>query len=124
MWRGIGTGGAIDNFNNLPPPLEFPDMGYASMSHNPNVSLSTFAGYSAITGNRVLFRVRVPKGTNAAFISRRYSVESAMADEAEVITARGTRFKYVSTTENMSVGGYSKIDVIDVEIVTNAGGNS
>lgn len=124
MWRGIGTGGAVDNFNNLPPPLEFPDMGYASMSHNPNVSLSTFAGYSGITGNRVLFRVRVPKGTNAAFISRRYTETEAMADEAEVIAARGTRFKYVSTTENMTVGGYSKIDVIDVEIVTNAGGNS
>ena len=124
MWRGIGTGGAVDNFNNIPPPLEFPDMGYASMSHNPNVSLSTFAGYSGITGNRVLFRVRVPKGTNAAFISRRYTETEAMADEAEVIAARGTRFKYVSTTENMTVGGYSKIDVIDVEIVTNAGGNS
>jgi len=102
MWRGISSTGDL---NNIPPPLEFPDMGYASMSHNPNVSLNTFAGRSTITGNKVLFRVRVPAGTKAAFISRRSTVSSAMADEAEVIAARGTRFKYISTTENMEVGG-------------------
>jgi hypothetical protein len=120
MWRGISGSGKL---NDIPPPLEFPDLGFASMSHNPNQSLNTFAGTSAITGNKVLFKVRVPKGTKGAFISRRYSEAEAMKDEAEVIAARGTRFKYISTTENVTIGGYTKIDVIEVEIVQDNGAN-
>jgi len=121
MWRGIGTTGDLDNLNNMPPPSEFIDLGYSSMSHNPNVAQG-FGGRSSITNRKTMFRIRVPAGTKAAYVSRRYSQEESMKDEAEVITMRGTRFKYISTTKNLDVHG-TKIDVIEVEIVDEHGGN-
>ena len=121
MWRGIGTTGDLDNLNNMPPPSEFIDLGYSSMSHNPNVAQG-FGGRSSITNRKTMFRIRVPAGTKAAYVSRRYSQEESMKDEAEVITMRGTRFKYISTTKNLDVHG-TKVDVIEVEIVDEHGGN-
>jgi hypothetical protein len=123
MWRGIGkTGTDPKNFNNMPPPSEFTDMGFSSMSHRPSVS-TTFSGKSVVKGYdmRTLFRVRVPKGTRAAFIGREHTEAEAMKDEAEVITARGTRFKYISTTRDVNFEG-TKYDVIELEIVNEKGG--
>jgi ADP-ribosyltransferase exoenzyme len=121
MWRGVGKhGDDPKNVNNIPPPSEFVDMGFSSLSHNPNVS-KNFSGQSAMTGKTTLFRVRVPKGSKAAFISRRETEAAAMNDEAEVITARGTRFKYISTTRDVQME-YSKVDIIEVEIVAHDGG--
>jgi hypothetical protein len=128
MWRGIGTTGeSIKNMNNIPPPSEFTDLGFASMSHNPLIS-KNFAGTSTVHGKHspktTLFRVRVPKGTKAAFISRRNDEAWAMRDEAEVIAARGTRYKYISTTRNVKVGDWdASVDIIEIEIVTDKGGN-
>jgi hypothetical protein len=120
MWRGVGQDGGL---NDMPPPDGYTDLAYSSTSHNPQQA-QNFAGYSKVTGNRVLFRVRIPAGTNAAFISRKSSMASAMADEAEIITARGTRYKYISTTENIAISnsyGGTKIDIIEVEIVDQTG---
>jgi hypothetical protein len=110
------------NVNNIPPPSEFTDLGYSSMSHNPRKSLG-FAGSSVVTGKSktTLFRVRVPKGSKAAFIGRRTTEQGGMQDEAEVITARGTRFKYISTTRNVDMGSYENVDIIEVEIIKDNG---
>jgi hypothetical protein len=138
MWRGISessdtvpTADAQGNMNNMPPPFEFVDGGYASMSFNPRVS-DSFKGYSTThasgstysqTGKRrTLFKMRIPKGSKAAFVGRKYSQDLAMEDEAEVITARGTRFKYISTTRDVDFYG-AKYDIIELEIVNHAGGN-
>jgi hypothetical protein len=139
MWRGISessdtvpTAEAQGNMNNMPPPFEFVDGGYASMSFNPRVS-DNFKGYSTTHGDggstysmtgkrRTLFKMRIPKGSKAAFVGRKHSAGLAMEDEAEVITARGTRFKYISTTRDVDFYG-AKYDIIELEIVNHAGGN-
>jgi hypothetical protein len=120
MWRGIGSdsfhgSGNKHGLNDIPPPQEVTDMGYSSISYNPRISKS-FAGQSKIHGTTTLFRVRVPAGTKAAFVGRVASEKKAMTDEAEVITARGTRYRYVSTTHGVNVGG-NNVTVIDMEIV-------
>jgi hypothetical protein len=113
MWRGIqGHGGK----NDIPPPPDFTDMGYASLSFNPVVSKS-FAGTSSITSEQILFRVRVPKGAKGAFVSRRSTESESMRDEAEVITARGTKFRYVSHTYGVKVGKGGQATVVELEIV-------
>jgi hypothetical protein len=63
--------------------------------------------------------VRVPRGTKAASVGYEDTIEKALQDEAEVMVARGTRFKYVGTT-TAGVGG-KKSKIIEVEIVRNDG---
>lgn len=124
MWRGVRKNPKTgENLNNMPPPDEFVDGGFTSVSFNPIVSQG-FAGHSDISGQsmRTLFRVRMPKGTKAANIGRRPTTDKALKDEAEVIIARGTRYKYISTTRGAIVGG-AKYDIIEVEVVQDTGGN-
>lgn len=137
MWRGnkppigdFATGDTIKNLNNIPPPLEWVDGGITSTSFNPKVSLN-FSGRSTVgggtpgvsgSGKRTLFKVRIPKGTKAAFVGRWGSAYEGMNDEAEVIIARGTRYRYVSTTRNVDFNG-SNVDIIEIEVVNHEGFN-
>ena len=128
MWRGVGSSHEHWakkhlNLNNIPPPTEFSDMAFSSVSFNPKKAVD-FGGQSKITGTgrKTIFKIRVPKGTKAAFIGRNYTEQEGLEDEAEVIVARGTRYKYISTSRSVIVAGQT-VDVIEIEIVTNVGGN-
>jgi hypothetical protein len=50
-------------------------------------------------------------------VGRNNSEAKGMKDEAEVITARGTRYRYISTTHGVKVGWHGNVSVIDLEII-------
>jgi hypothetical protein len=123
MWRGVQDFKKNHkNLNNMPPPSEFTDLGYSSMSFSPRVA-GDFAGQT-IDGTNVVFKIRVPKGTKALHIANEHNesiAESLNDGEAEAITARGTRFKYISTTKAGAKIHGQMHDVIELEVVHNNG---
>jgi len=105
----VYRGHNVKYMNNMPPPPEFEELGFSSVSHNPAVS------QSFSKGSNTIFRIRVPKGTPALQITQGGTSDEALRNElgyeAEVVLARGTRYKYVS---HETVGGWKIIDVIAV----------
>jgi len=104
------------------------ERGFASASINPKVSLSSgFVGSSKdpTTGKIMphIFRIRVPAGAHGIFVSRPgRSQTGALADEAEYILPRDTRFRIVQRTHEIvsgsgSYGGSYKISVTEVVVL-------
>lgn len=113
LYRGIGGNNGL---NGLPPPPDFVDKGFSSLSINPRLSLG-FASNGVVDGQSIksLFKIRVPKGHNAAFISRRSTLQEALSDEAEVLMPRQTRYRYVGTATEVVNG--TTVRVIEMEVV-------
>lgn len=95
MYRGHN----VKVLNGMPPPGDFVDLGFTSVSYKPRVA-KNFS-----KGSKTIFRVRVPKGAPA------FEMKNDLSSEAEVVLARKTRYKYVATTNE---AGYK---VIEVEVV-------
>jgi ADP-ribose pyrophosphatase YjhB (NUDIX family) len=120
VWRGMksaGLNGEFNTFNTMPPPMEFVDPAYGSTSINPAVAHQFAGGHM---GKTVVFKVRVPKGTKAMSVGREGDVREGLLDEAEIVLARGTRYKYVTTHTNQTVAG-ENVNVIELTVVSNNG---
>ncbi len=90
-----------DMINSMPPPQDFTDLGFSSVSFNPGIS----KGFAK--GSKTLLRIRVPKGAMGLHIGSPDS-DSELRGEAEVVLARGTRYRYVT---HETVNGYKTIEL-------------
>lgn len=104
VYRGFGGNAQVQM--SAPPPTEFQDDGYSSVSFNPGVSRDFGTSKS-------LYRVRIPEGfPGAAFARGDRNVKEMLHDEAEVVLPRGTIYKIVKRTPNAAYGGTH--DIVDV----------
>lgn len=124
MYRGMGSGSMM---NDMPPPADFVDLGFTSVSFNPRVA-SGFGGKTSKHGlssdkSQNIFRIRVPKGHPGISVSigGGSSGKDSLSGEAEVILPRGGRYRYVSEEHHVTKSG-SPIRVVELEIV-NADGS-
>jgi hypothetical protein len=95
VYRGIGDKTA--ELKDAPPPEFYDDLGFSSTSMNPAVShgFASSGETGSLSKTNTMLQIRLPKGHNAAFIGRNYSVQDAYSDEAEVLLARGTRLRVI-----------------------------
>lgn len=109
LYRGINDGateegGVKFDINDAPPPPEFMDHAFTSMSLVPSRArgfAGTGQGKGFENGSYVptLFKIRVPKGVPAFGIARSTvgtNVKNMVKDEAEILFAPGHRFRIVS----------------------------